>query len=412
MPDLMKYVLLLPDGAADAPLDALDGKTPIEAAETPTFDRLATDGRQGTVATTPPGMPCGSDICTMSLLGYDPARYHTGRAPLEAAALGLDLDDLTTVFRANWVTVADGKMIDHSAGAISSQESAALLDAVRREIAPPGMALHLGVSYRNILQDIAHLTPGQPPRDYAELDTTAPHDILGQPIKKHRPVGSPHADLLNRLIDDAAALLADHEINAARRELGEPEATHLWPWGQGRRPSLPAFADKYGLRGGMITAVDLLAGIARLIGFARIDAPGQTSYHDTDYAAAGRSAIAALDDFDFVVVHVESPDEAAHAGDPKTKVAAIEAIDQHVAAPLLAALEQRDEPFRVMAMPDHYTRCDTRMHDPTPPPFLIYGHRVRGVLHRPFTEANANESDLRVDHGHELMEYFLRAGLA
>jgi 2,3-bisphosphoglycerate-independent phosphoglycerate mutase len=407
----MKYVLILPDGAADVAQDALDGKTPLEAAETPTLDRLAVDGRIGTVATTPPGMPCGSDICTMSLLGYDPARYHTGRAPLEAAAMGLDLDAQATVFRANWVTVTDdGLMADHSAGAISTNESAALLDLVRERAAPPGMALHLGVSYRNILQDTAHLT-GQPARDYAELDTTAPHDILGQPIRKHRPVGSPHAEMLNRLIDDAAELLGDAEVNAARRELGEPEATHLWPWGQGRRPSLPAFADLTGLRGGMITAVDLLAGIARLIGFDRIDAPGQTSYHDTDYAAAGRSAVEALDRYDLVVVHVESPDEAAHAGDPQTKVAAIEAIDRHVVAPLLDALERRDEPFRVMAMPDHYTRCDTRMHDPTPPPFLIYGHRVRGVVHRPFTEAHANDADLHVAHGHELMEYFLKAGL-
>ncbi|MEO0588479.1 MAG: phosphoglycerate mutase, partial [Planctomycetota bacterium] len=294
----MKYLLLLPDGAADFPVDALDGKTPLEAANTPTLDRLAAAGRQGTVATTPQGMNCGSDVCTMSLLGYNPAKYHTGRAPLEAAALGLDLDPHTTVFRANWVTVLDGKMVDHSAGAVATAESAALLDAVRQRILPEGLALHLGVSYRNILEDCTHLTANQPPRDYAELDTTAPHDILGEPIKKFRPVGSPHADMLNKLIDDAADLLLNHEINAARRELGEPPVTHLWPWGQGRKPALPAFEQRFGVRGGMITAVDLLAGIANLIGFDRLDAPGQTSYHDTDYAAAGRTAIEALDTHD------------------------------------------------------------------------------------------------------------------
>ncbi|MEM9882925.1 MAG: cofactor-independent phosphoglycerate mutase [Planctomycetota bacterium] len=408
----MKYVVVIPDGAADFPLAALGDRTPFEAAATPHLDRLAQTGRQGTVATTPEGMPCGSDVCSMSLLGYDPKRYHKGRAPLEAAALGLDLDPSDWVFRVNLVTVVDGKMQDHSAGHISSEESRRLLEEFAPRLPLPGVALVPGVSYRNIMVD------GLGARDWDELETTPPHDVPGEPIRKHLPRGGAHAKLLHQLVAESEVFLADHEINQTRREMGEAPATHFWPWGQGRRPVVPPFSEKYGNRdgfagrGAMITAVDLLAGIAAFIGWDRLDVPGQTSYHDNDYAAAGTHAIAALDDYDIVCVHVESPDEAGHAADAKTKADAVAAIDRHVVGPLHEALEARGGPWRMLVLPDHYTLVGTRKHDPTPVPFLMAGHRVHAVRRRPFTETNAADSDLHIAHGHELMEFFLRSGLA
>ncbi|HEX7009263.1 MAG TPA: cofactor-independent phosphoglycerate mutase [Phycisphaeraceae bacterium] len=406
----MKYVLIIPDGAADYPLKELDGKTPLEAARKPHMDELAMGGRQGTVATTPEGLPCGSDVCTMSLLGYDPRRYHKGRAPLEAAALGIELDDSDWIFRVNLVTVIDGLMQDHSAGHIRSSEGRKLLADLAQHLDLPQMLLYPGVSYRNIMVDTSN-RGGQDGRDWSELATTPPHDIPGEPIRKHLPVGGEHAPLLQQLIAQSEVFLADHEVNQTRREMGELPATHLWPWGQGRKPVMPPFRDRFGLRGAMITAVDLLAGIARFIGWDRLDVPGQTSYHDNDYAAAGRHAIAALDHYDLVCVHIESPDEASHAADAATKVAAIEAIDQHVVGPIHAALRERGEDWRILLLPDHYTRVETRKHDPTPVPFIMAGTRVHSVVHQPLSERNAQQSDLHIPLGHELMEYFLRSGL-
>ncbi|MEM6553649.1 MAG: cofactor-independent phosphoglycerate mutase [Planctomycetota bacterium] len=400
----MKYAIVLPDGAADHPIDALDGKTPLDAAKTPNLDRLAQDGRLGTAATTPKGMPCGSDVCSMSLLGYDPLRYHTGRAPLEAAALGIDLGPEDWVFRVNLVTVLDGKMQDHSAGAISSAEGQRILKDFTPRMPLDQAELIPGVSYRNLLIDRSG-------RDYSELATHPPHDIPGDAIRKRLPIGGDHAPLLQQLIAESEILLADHEINTTRREMGEPPATHLWPWGQGRKPDMPSFESRFGVRGAMITAVDLLAGIAHLIGWDRLDVPGQTSYHDTDYAAAGHAGAAALDDYDLVCVHIEAPDEAAHAGDAQTKVDAIEAIDAKVLPPLIQRLQAEPDGYRILVMPDHYTRIDTRKHFPTPPPFLIAGHKMSSTIPRRFTEADAATADLRVAYGHELMEFFLKSGM-
>lgn len=407
----MKYAIIIPDGAADHPLSELDGRTPFEAARKPHTDRLSMIGRQGTVATTPAGFPCGSDVCSMSLLGYDPAKYHKGRAPLEAAALGIPLRESDWIFRVNLVTVIDGKMQDHSAGHITSDEGRQLLADLARHLDMPGMTLYPGVSYRNIMVDASeHETPGKG-RDWSELKTTPPHDIPGEAMRKHLPHGGEHAALLQRMIAQSEAFLADHEINQTRRDMGELPATHVWPWGQGRKPLIPGFESRFGLRGAMITAVDLLAGLASFIGWDRLDVPGQTSYHDTDYAAAGRYAIAALNKYDIVCVHVEAPDEASHAADALTKVAAVEAIDEHIVGPIHADLEKRGD-YRVLYLPDHYTAVETRKHDPTPVPFALCGSRIHGVMQRPFNEKNSREADLHIRHGHELMEYFLFSGLA
>ncbi|MEM7626260.1 MAG: cofactor-independent phosphoglycerate mutase [Planctomycetota bacterium] len=409
----MKYVIIIPDGAADQPLAELGDQTPFEAADTPNLDALAEVGRQGTAATTPADMPCGSDVCTMSLLGYDPRKYHKGRAPLEAAALGIDMSPEDWIFRVNLVTVIDGKMQDHSAGHISSTESRRLLGEFAERVHLDGVSLYPGVSYRNILVDRSRDEGDD--RDWSELVTTPPHDIPGEPIRKHLPVGGPHAKLLEQFIAESEVFLAEHEINLTRTEIGELPATHFWPWGQGQRPVMPSFEERFGFRGAMITAVDLLAGISAFIGWDRLDVPGQTSYHDNDYAATGQYGIKALDDYDVVCVHVEAPDEAAHAADPATKVASVAAIDDLVVGPIHEALAQREaelgEPWRMLVLPDHYTLVNTRKHDPTPVPFLMAGHKVNTVLKRPFSEAHAHASDLHIAHGHELMEYFLRSGL-
>ena len=401
----MKHVIIIPDGAADFPLEELDGKTPFEAANKPHADRLANAGRQGTVATTPEGFSCGSDVCVMTLLGYDPRRFHTGRAPLEAAAMGIQPDPDDWIFRLNLVTVLDGKMLDHSAGHIGSDEGQALLRDMAKGLNLPDLKLHPGVSYRNIMVDSSG-------RDYSKLRTMPPHDIPGEPVRKHLPAGTEHAGMLGELIAKSERLLADHEINHTRRELGELPATHLWPWGQGKMPQMGNFFDRFGLHGAMITAVDLLAGIAKCIGWDRLDVPGQSSYHDTDYAAAGQGAIDALDKYDLVCVHVEAPDEASHAADAATKVASIEAIDGHIVGPIHQELEKRaGDDYRLLYLPDHYTCVVDRKHNPTPVPFAVCGTRIRSVLQRPFSEANARDSDLHVEYGHELMEYFLHSGM-
>jgi 2,3-bisphosphoglycerate-independent phosphoglycerate mutase len=402
----MKYAIIIADGAADFPLDMLGGKTPFEVADKPHTNSISIEGRQGTVATTPDGYTAGSDICCMSLLGYDPHLYHPGRAPLEAAAMGIPVEPGQWVFRCNLVTVVEGLMQDHSAGHISSAEGRRLIAELARHAATlaPDLEFFPGVSYRNIMVDRSG-------RHYEELTSTPPHDIPGEPIRKHLPRGGAQAKLIQQIIAESEPLFASSEINATRREMGEPPATHAWLWGQGTTRDIESFESRFKVRGAIITAVDLLAGIARLIGWDRLDVPGITGYHNTDYAAKGRHACQALDRYDLVCVHVEAPDEASHQGDAPTKVASIEAIDRHVVGPVLQKLRSFGDRWRILYLPDHYTRVDNRRHDPTPPPFCMAGAGVRGVLRRPFTEAHSRASDLHIAFGHELMEFFLRAGL-
>lgn len=418
----VKYCIIIPDGAADLPLDELGGKTPLEAARMPNLARLAKAGRVGCAATTPDGFEAGSDVCSMSLLGYDPRKYHTGRAPLEAAALGLAPASSDWIFRLNLVTAdADGLMVDHSAGAITDREAKALVQdlvAHWRGAAPEameGVSVTHGVSYRSILIDAGG-------RDYADLVTTPPHAIPGEPWAEHLPKGR-SAGMLRGLIELSQGFLAQHEINRVRVEAGLRPASLAWMWGQGTKPTVPSFESRFRVKGAMITSVDLLAGIAAYIGWDRLAVPGLTSYHDTDYAGQGRATVAALQRYDLVCSHVEAPDEASHQGDWKTKVASLEAIDAHIVGPVAAAMEEFGDPerdpeveadgggWRLLIMPDHFTLCSTRKHDATPVPFLMAGAWVRSAVEREFTEAAAAESDLRIDHGHDLMEYFLRGGL-
>lgn len=400
----MKYAVIIPDGGADQPLSQLGGRTPFEAALTPNLDRLSSLGRQGTVRTTPPGFAAGSDVCSMSLLGYDPSVYHTGRAPLEAAAMGITGSGSDVVCRVNLVTIDDrGLMQDHSAGGIAGEEARALFDAVRaawvRAGLLDGLELHPGSGYRAALVD-------RTGRSYAELRTTPPHEIPGQPSSAHRPSGGGVGGLLCALMDAAGPALASHPVNESRRASGKRAATGVWIWGQGSFPALPGFAARFGQRGAMITAVDLLAGIAALMGWDRVDVAGLTSWHDNNYVGQGRAAVEAIDRFDIVCCHIETPDEAAHQADVTTKVAGIEAIDRHCVGPVLARLE-RESAWRLLVLPDHYTLCRTRKHDATPVPFLLAGTGIEPDGSSRFSEVNAGAGGPHLNRGHELLPRLL-----
>jgi 2,3-bisphosphoglycerate-independent phosphoglycerate mutase len=394
----MKYAIVIPDGAADDPLPSLNNRTPIEAAATPNMDLVATTGRQGLARTVPDGFESGSDVATMSLLGYDPSVYHTGRAPLEAAAKKIPLSETDWVFRCNLVTVDDGKMIDHSAGGISDIEAGKLLADLAAAVKTPGFEFHQGVSYR-------HLLVVRGARAF-DVNTKPPHEIPGEPTAGWVVQGPGSADLL-AVIELSKKIFADHPVNRARVAAGKRPATQVWLWGQGHAPAMPKFVDRFGVKSGcMITGVDLLRGLAVLLGWDVHEVPGMTSFHDTDYARQGTDTAEMIDRYDLVLSHVESPDEASHQADVTTKVAAIEEIDRHVVGPVLAKLRTYPA-WRLMVLPDHPTHIATRKHGYAPTPFAICGTGIpAGGL--TYSEANAAKGT-RVEHGHKLMELFLRA---
>jgi 2,3-bisphosphoglycerate-independent phosphoglycerate mutase len=397
----MKYAIIIPDGAADDPLEELGGLTPIEAARTPNMDAIATEGRQGLARTVPDGFESGSDVATMCLLGYDPKVYHTGRAPLEAAAQDIPLAASDWVFRCNLVTVIDGVMKDHSAGGITDAEANRLILTLARQLNLPGFEFYCGVSYRNLLVYRGH--------EEFNVTTKPPHEIPEEPISKHLPRGK-GSEILRDIMERSADLFADHDINHVRKDTGYNPATQVWLWGQGHAPNLPKFAERFGVdKGCMITGVDLLRGLAALIGWEILNVPGMTSFHDTDYAGQGAATADALDRYDIVFSHIEAPDEASHQADFKTKVEAIEHIDQYIVGPVLDKISRFPE-WRILVMPDHPTNIATRKHGYAPTPFAMAGTRVGGMLRAPYSEKNATASDLKIDRGHELMEFFLRGG--
>jgi 2,3-bisphosphoglycerate-independent phosphoglycerate mutase len=395
---MTKYAIIVPDGAADDPQEQLGGKTPLEAAETPNMDRISSEGRQGLVRTVPQGMEPGSDVAQMSLLGYDPRRYYSGRAPVEAAARGIPLGPADWVFRCNMVTIADGKMADHSAGHISTEEASGLVADLSKQIHDDRISLHAGVGYRHLL-----VFRGI---DF-DVRTYPPHDCIGTPVEKILPRGK-GADLLIQLINQSQQLFAGHEINKIRQDLGENQVSSIWLWGQGKQTRLDSFRKRFGLRGVAITAVDLVRGLAKLVGFDLIEVPGATGFIDTNYAGKGQAAIKALDEYDLVFIHVEAPDEAGHEGNLAAKKKAIEEVDKHVVGPVLQALEKYDT-WRILVLPDHPTPVQGGAHSAAPVPFAMAGPGVAGVLHLGFGETNAAKSGLRIENGCDLMEYFLKS---
>ncbi|MEW6250979.1 MAG: cofactor-independent phosphoglycerate mutase [Planctomycetota bacterium] len=400
--------MVLPDGAADDPLPELDGRTPLATARIPNMHWIAQHGCLGRVRTIPAGFVPGTDVASLVLFGYDPRVYYTGRAPIEAAARGLRAGPGELIFRCNFVTVLEGRMRSFSAGHMLQAEADALLATLQESAragdpALRGCVFHSGVAYRNIM-----VAGGA-----AELDlqTTPPHDIPDQPVAAHLPRGR-GAERIRGIMARAEALFRAHPVNAARRAAGRDPATGIWLWGQGRPKALPSFAERFGLRGAAITGVDIIRGLAVSMGLDLLHVPGATGYLDTDYAAKGAAAVAALAQYDLIAVHVEATDEAAHMGSAAEKVKALEQTDTHVVAPLRAALRRNPGGWRMLIAPDHYTSTATTQHGAAPPPFCYAGAGGSGAppsSGRTFTEAEANRTGLLIDPGHELLPRFLGA---
>lgn len=398
----MKYAIIIPDGCADEPQDSLRGKTPLQAAHVPAMDEIAEAGVVGRANNVPAHLPPGSDVANLSLLGYDPNTNFTGRAPLEAAAQGIELGPEDWAVRCNLVTVQDQIMRDFTAGHVSSAEAQELLAAAQQQIVEGPLEFIPGVSYRNLLLYRGAQKPAPFDR---ETRTTPPHDLTDKSVAEDYPRG-PGCDLLAELMNRSIGVFADHPVNVARREVGKLPATNVWLWGLGKAPSLQPFQEVYGKSGKMITAVDLLRGLAALIGWDRIEVPGATGYTDTDYAAKGRYAIEALDSTDIICVHVEAPDEASHEGNTAAKIKALEEIDQHIVRPLHDELRRRGE-YRILVSPDHPTPLRTKTHSHGFVPLAIAGSDVERDGLDTYDELSAEASTLNFPEGWRLMKYFL-----
>ena len=397
----MKFVILVGDGMADYPLTALNGKTPLEVADTPNMDLIA-GCRIGLAKTIPDSMEPGSDVANLSLLGYEPAQFHTGRAPLEAASMKVKLLPGDVAFRMNLVTLdwrSDKEiiMVSNTSGDISTAEAAEIIRSLKQEIQIPGIAIYPGVAYRHLLVW----------KNGPETATAIPpHDVLGQNIVPY--LNHTSEDPILDLITRSWPILKGHPLNRKRKKRGLKEANSIWLWGQGKAPTLPSFQDKYGLRGSVISAVDLLKGIGIYAGLLPIYVEGATGYIDTNYKGKADAAIESLEDMDFVFVHVEAPDEAGHHGDFREKIQAIENFDQKVVGPVMKGLNSYSD-YRIMVVSDHFTPVEKRTHTREPAPFAWSSkHELGANPHRfIFSEADAKRSGFFFEKGHDLIRAFL-----
>ncbi|WP_041571176.1 cofactor-independent phosphoglycerate mutase [Candidatus Desulforudis audaxviator] len=402
----MKYLVLVGDGMADEPRPELDGMTPLQYARTPHMDLVAACGEIGQVRTVPAGYQPGSDVANLSVLGYDPQKYYTGRAPLEAVSMGIDLQERDVAFRCNLVTLTDAEpyeereMVDYSAGEISTAEARELILFLDRELGSEALRFYPGVSYRHLL--VWREGP-------VETRLTPPHDIPGMEVRAHLPAGVGDG-VLKSLMVRSAELLAGHPVNRARRQRNERTANSIWFWGQGRRPALPPFRDLFGLQGAVISAVDLIKGIGLCAGLESIEVEGATGTIHTNFRGKAVAALNALaSGADFVLIHVEAPDEASHHGDLETKIRAIEEIDQRVLGEVLRGARDIG-PLRIMVLPDHPTPLRTRTHSADPVPFAILREGTGGgrKAERGFDEVSAARSGVYFRIGCKLMPYFIR----
>ena len=396
----MKYVLIIPDGAADEPQAAVDGLTPLQAARTPAMDEIVRRGVIGRANHVPATLPSGSDVGMMSLMGYDPLLPHTGRAPIEAAARGIELGENDWAIRCNLVTIVDGCMQSFTAGQVDNKAAGRLIDCLQQEIGDgSSWQFHAGVSYRNLLVHRS-ASGGDGPPFSDETNLTPPHDMTGQPVSGHLPRG-PGADVLTELMDRSRELIAAADVVS--------QVTQAWLWGLGRRTRLELFHERFGLRGAVVTAVDLVRGIGRLLGWSVIEVEGATGYLDTDYAAKGRAAIDALAEHDLVVVHVEATDQASHEGDVESKIRALERIDESIVGPVQARLAELGD-HRILVSPDHPTLLRTRTHARGAVPVAACGTAVIPDEHIRYDDVTASSSSLVFDPGSGLMPWFLETG--
>lgn len=398
----MKYVVVLGDGMADRPLEELQGKTPLEYAKTPTMDELAAMGEIGTVHTIPEGMSPGSDTANLSVLGYSPRKYYSGRSPLEALSIGVDMKPTDVSLRCNIVTVSeeeenyeDKTIIDHSSDEISTEDAAVLLEAVRKELETDIYKFYVGTSYRHLLiwekGEVVELTP--------------PHDVLGQNIGQYLPKDAALKEMMKKSYD----ILVNHPINVERKKKGLNPANSCWFWGAGTRPALSSFEEKMHMRGAMISAVDLLKGIAVGASMKNIFVEGANGGLHTNYEGKAQAAVDVLtkDDYDFVYVHVEAPDEMGHQGSVEKKVQAIENLDGKVIAPIKAGLEAAGVDFKMLVMPDHPTPICLRTHTSDDVPYLIYDSTKKQQHDWKYNEREAADSQFHIAEGHKMIEYFI-----
>ncbi len=399
----MKYIIVLGDGMADRPLEELQGMTPLEYAKTPNMDQLAAAGEIGTVHTIPDGMSPGSDTANLSVLGYDPKVYYSGRSPLEALSIGVDMKSTDVSLRCNLVTLSeeeeryeDKKILDHSSGEISTEDAAVLIEAVKKELETEIYKFYVGTSYRHLLiweeGQVQELTP--------------PHDVLGQTIGQYLP----QDDLLREMMKKSYQILSEHPINKERKQKGLNPANSCWFWGAGTRPALSSFQEKTGLRGAMVSAVDLLKGIAVGASMKNIIVEGANGGLHTNYEGKAQAAVDVLtkEGYDFVYVHVEAPDEMGHQGSVERKVEAIQYLDQRVIAPIKAGLEQAEEDFRMLVMPDHPTPISIRTHTSDDVPYLLYDSTKIEDRTWKYNEKEAQQSGNRIAKGCEMIDYLIQ----
>ena len=389
----MKYCILIIDGASGLPLPERDGRTSLELAHTPNLDAMAREAVVGLARTVPSGMEPSSACACMSVLGYDPKTHYRGRSGIEARSVGIPVDDGDAVFRCNLVAIDDGRMLSYSSGHISTGEAHELIAALNESLGNDTVHLYPGVSYRHICR-----LKGR--ADTLQAVCTPPHDIPGRQIDEFLPAG-PGSDLLRKLMSESEAVLREHPVNTKRRSGGNTPATTIWLfWGSAGLPDMPAFERVYGLKAAMTSGVDLLRGLARMLGMEILDIEGVTDGLDNNYTAQAGGALKALDDHDLVVVHVEAPDEAAHVGSIDDKVAAIESIDRDVLGQFIS---RKADGLRMLVMPDHPTPVPVQTHTAEPVPFMLWGAGFSTNGAKRFTEAEAKNTGLFIDPGYNIM---------
>lgn len=394
----MKYLILVPDGCADYALSELDGRTPMQAADTPNMDRLAAEGCGGLVQMIPASRPAGSDVGNLEIFGYDTTVHYTGRAPLEAASMDLPMGPQDIAWRCNTITRDGDTLVDYSAGHIGTEDSRELIEAVGAALGTEDIRFYPGVGYRHIV--VYSNGPEQ-------LTSHAPHDIMGQSMAEHLPAGDGQ-DSIRSLMERATPILDDHPVNQRRIAAGEAPANAIWLWGSGRPLTVPTIGELHGLRAGVISAVDLIRGIGKCAGYEQIDVPGITGYLDTNYEGKADHALEALAaGMDLVYVHVESPDECGHNGDAKAKVTALEDFDARVVDRILQGLKSLGEPCRLLMTPDHRTPIPLRTHSREPVPFVLWGEGVVADDMKMYDETAAVSGSLQLDCGHELLTRLL-----
>ncbi len=401
----MKYIVLIGDGMADLPLKELGGKTPLMVSATPNMDKLASEGMPGMVRTIPEGFQPGSDVANLSILGYDPKKFYTGRAPLEAASIGVSLRDDDVAYRCNLVTLKFNRdktqaiMEDYSGGHISTEEASALLADIDKALGTCEVKFYNGVSYRHLMVWSA----GQ-----SDIECAPPHDILGKDIADYLPVGSGE-ELIRELMLNSVDILENHRINKERISKGKNPANSIWLWGQGKKPILPTFKERYSLEGALVSAVDLTKGLGIYAGFEILNVPGVTGWLDTNYVGKAEAALKALEKVDFVYVHVEAPDEAGHSGNYKYKIKAIEDFDSLVVGTVMRGITKFKD-CRILLMPDHPTPIELRTHTDEPVPFVIFDNKHKKKNEgAAFDESLLKRKDLVIiEEGHKLMDYFIK----